>query len=114
MTALPAFIEAGKAKAASQNASMLAQAARKAQGALQWDCSSCTPLPWYCARSGVGRGRSVQFTPFFCTRLLDTIRPTRSPAVTRIRTFINLTVMRRDSIGLLRSARWAAGLVWRS
>lgn len=56
----------------------------------------------------------MQFTPFFCTRLLDTIRPTRSPAVTRIRTFINLTVMRRDSIGLLRSARWAAGLVWRS
>ncbi len=31
-----------------------------------------------------------------------------------ITSFINLTVMRRDSIGLLRSARWAAGLVWRS
>lgn len=32
--------------------------------------------------------------------------------MTRIRTFINLTRMRRNT-GLLRSARWAAGLVFR-
>lgn len=33
--------------------------------------------------------------------------------MSHIRTFINLTRMRRDSIGLLRSARWAAGLAFR-
>lgn len=36
MTTLPLFIKAGEAKAACQDATQLAHAARKAQGALQW------------------------------------------------------------------------------
>ena len=36
MTTIPAFIDASKARAASADAAMLAQAARKAQAALQW------------------------------------------------------------------------------
>jgi len=36
MSTLPAFIEASKARAASTDAAMLAQAAKNAQGALQW------------------------------------------------------------------------------
>lgn len=35
-TTIPAFIDAGKARAASADAAMLAQAAKKAQAALQW------------------------------------------------------------------------------
>jgi len=34
--------------------------------------------------------------------------------MTRALLFARLTRMRSDSIGLLRSARWAAALVWRS
>jgi len=36
MTTLPAFIDASKSRAASADAAMLTQAARQAQGALQW------------------------------------------------------------------------------
>lgn len=36
MTTLPSFLKAGAAKAACQDATQLANAARKAQGALQW------------------------------------------------------------------------------
>ena len=40
MTTLPSFIKAGAAKAACQDAIQLANAARKAQGALQWELAA--------------------------------------------------------------------------
>jgi hypothetical protein len=40
MTTLPFFLKAGEAKVASQDAAQLANAARKAQGALQWQLAA--------------------------------------------------------------------------
>jgi hypothetical protein len=40
MTTLPSFLKAGEAKAACQDAIQLANAARKAQGALQWELAA--------------------------------------------------------------------------
>lgn len=66
-------------------------------------------------RGGLGSGRSRSDDGDHAIRLCNGVPLERAgaPPMSRLRTFINLTRMRLNSIGLVRSARWAAGLAFR-